>query len=56
MATKKSSHSKRKLTAQERSDKRRKVKLNVASEAARKAPLRVATGDEDDVEDLEIQR
>ena len=56
MATKKSSQSTTKPTAQERSEQRRKVKLNVAAEAARKAPIRVATGDEDDVDDLEIQR
>ena len=56
MATKKPSHSKNKPSAKERSEQRRKVKLNVAAEAARKAPMRVATGDEDDVDDLEIQR
>jgi hypothetical protein len=56
MATKKPSHSKSKSTAQERSEKRRKVKLGVASEAARKAPIRVATGDDDDINDLEVQR
>jgi len=56
MANKKPAHSKSKPTAKERSERRRKAKLNIASEAARKAPIRVATGDEDDVEDLEFQR
>jgi hypothetical protein len=56
MATKKPAHSKGKSTAEERSENRRKAKLNVTSEAARKAPVRVATGDDDDVNDLDIQR
>jgi hypothetical protein len=56
MATKKSSHSKSKPSSKERSEQRRKVKLDVASEAARKAPIRVSTGDDDDINDLEVQR
>jgi hypothetical protein len=56
MAAKKPAHSKSKPTAKERSEKRRKVKLDVASEAARKAPARIVTGDDDDINDLEVQR
>ena len=55
MAKKKPAHSKSKPTAAQRSEKRRKVKLDISSEAARKAPARITTGDEDDINDLEIQ-
>jgi hypothetical protein len=55
MTTKKPALSKNKSTAEKRGE-RRKAKLNVSSEAARKAPIRVFTGDDDNVNDLEIQR